>query len=79
MWLGGQTESFQNVGGGGGAKVYTMYDFLKPRGQECTWEGKDLICTRIQYVCSSVVTCALQVLYVEHHPYLISIPILGIY
>ena len=24
MWLGGQTESFQNVGGGGGVKVYTM-------------------------------------------------------
>ena len=31
---GRQTESFQNVGGGGGAKVYTMYYLFKSLGRQ---------------------------------------------
>ena len=38
MWLGGQTESFQNVGGG---KMYTMYSLFKSLGgQELTYGGQ---------------------------------------
>ena len=38
MWLGGQTESFQNVGGGGGAKVYVYHvlTYKSLGGQELT-------------------------------------------
>ena len=32
MWLGGKTESFQNVGGGGGKGVYNVLTFQKSRG-----------------------------------------------
>ena len=35
MWLGGQTESFHNVGGGGEG-VYDVLTFQKSRGQELT-------------------------------------------
>ena len=38
MWLGGQTKSFQNVGGGEG--VYDVLTFQKSRGQELTEGGK---------------------------------------
>ena len=37
MWLGGQTENFQNVGGGRG--VYDVLTFLKSRGGKSSPRG----------------------------------------
>ena len=39
MWLGGETDSVQNVGGGGGEGVYDVLTFQKSRGSRAYLGG----------------------------------------